>query len=149
MTVPCTLFIRTEKFKLELEGTADFVRASYRAVRDQVLSHLEDTLEPLTQTPAAQTDHQRTPHKVPEPPAESSSNEYVWAYRCGRLYNKVHVIQRTALVDNGLARLINPWRLARIYFETEDTNAFAKLLPVGKTLWSELTALGRRRLRQE
>jgi hypothetical protein len=144
----CRLKIQTDAFRLELSGDAAFVRAGYERLRDEILVRLaalhggvgagvEDPtvrLEPAEETGA----QGRVPEQGPQ---------YLWVYRCTDLFNKVYVLERRNLARTGLGRLVDVARLHRIYLEADDDAALEPLIPHGKTLWSELTSLGHRRLR--
>ncbi len=74
--------------------------------------------------------------------------DFVWVLECDTLYNKVRAVDRASVAATAVGRQVDPGRLHRIFVEAHDAARLRPLLPAGKTLWSELTPLGRQRLRQ-
>lgn len=78
----------------------------------------------------------------------SAEGDFVWVLECDTLYNKVRAVDRASVAATPVGRHVDPRRLHRIFVEAHDGARLRPLLPAGKTLWSELTPLGRQRLRQ-
>jgi hypothetical protein len=141
----CALKIQTPQFGVHLEGDADLVRIGYEGLRQALLERLAPRAEGAAEPPSSRP----RPASGPRGPGRPEVGpEYVWVYRSNDLYHKVHVVQRRQLYVTGLGRYLQPERLARIYVESEDAPMIEGLIPPGKTLWSELTRLGRERLRK-
>ena len=145
MGTRCTLRIRMPTFSLDLEGDAALVRSGYEGMREELLRQLEaggagsDEVDPTVRVvpPEARAGRAR----------EGESPEYIWVFRSNDLYHKVHVIERARLWATGLGPYVLPGCLKRIYVESEHASLLERLVPAGETLWSELTKLGRERLR--
>ena len=143
----CTLKLQTSRMKIHLEGDSDFVRTAYEALRKEILVRLTSPPEPSGLDRADVADTQKI---VTKPAAEPMAGEdCLWVYFCNDLYNKVHVSQREKITESELGAFVNPWRLTKVYVESGTTEPIRALVPVGKTLWSELTTTGRERLRKD
>jgi len=140
LAADCTLTLRTEHFKLELEGDEEFVCEAYSSVRESVLGRLK----PTGVSSAALHSLQGAPGQAPR---NTDDSEFVWVYVCNELYSKVQAVSRERLEGSAFGRILDPWRLGRISFDSEDAPLLKHLVPSGQTLWSELTELGRQRLR--
>lgn len=142
----CRLKLQSEQFKLDLEGDADLIRHAYASLRDEILRRLmltpRSAVGATLVNPALQTVEQSS--LSPSTP----NQDYVWVYRCNDLYCKVGVAERKSFEQSTLGRLVNPWKLRGVYLEGGEGGQLSELVPAGKTLWSELTAVGRERLRK-
>ncbi len=152
------LRIRAGAFSLELEGDEAFINTVYDSVRQDLIAKMTAALQeeaPEASGPAA-------PPPLPASPRPESftagagredavrvrGNGYVWVYVCHELYNKVHVVPRDLLRVSPLANVIDTRQLSRIYVNRSRLGEMEGLIGTGKTLWSELTDEGRRRLRR-
>ncbi|MCA9565426.1 MAG: hypothetical protein KC561_18140 [Myxococcales bacterium] len=157
MTEKNSLHLKTGSFTLDLEGDEAFIRTAYRSVRDEVLARLQQASTPgrrpsqLTDVmPALQenpTAVQRNPNGL-SAEADLESQQYAWVHRCNDLYCKVGVVQRKELSKTPMSSYLNPWGIARIFIDTENHDYLSNLVPPSKTLWSELTGMGRNTLRK-
>jgi hypothetical protein len=130
---------------VDLEGDVEFLWEAYLAIREPLLRRLSSHAA-LGLGPPPVDEQGRT--LAPTQPIGPSHGAYVWVLRCNDLYNKVQVIERAALAKHALARHLDVRRLARVCFEGDVGPPFESLLPPGSTLWSELTSMGRDRLRK-
>jgi len=147
MSTKCTLKIRTPNINLNLEGDAALVRAGYEGIRSELLRQLRAERIDTEQQPYAEPVVKARPKKQKRP--FENQPEYVWVFKTNDLYHKVHVVERVKLHATGLGCYVQPGRLKRIYVESDYADLVGQLIPPGKTLWSELTRLGRERLRNE
>lgn len=146
MSNACTLMIRTSTLRVHLEGDPDFVRAAYAGLRRELLFRLVEESRGLLGRGAGQALPSSAP--VEADTRRQTGPDFVWVYRCTDLYNKVHVVERRVLAGGDLGRFVDISQLKRVFVESGSPGLFEGLVPVGKTLWSELTALGRQRLRK-
>ena len=146
MSSNCRLKLQSDHFSLDLEGDADLIRHAYASLRDELIRRLRPTPRSLVGStllnPALQVSKQATQE------SETDSRDYVWVYRRTDLYNKVGVAERRSLQELALGHVVDPWSLRGVYLEGGDDGRLSDLVPDGKTLWSELTVLGRERLRK-
>ena len=130
------LKIKSDNFSLEFEGDPDFVRDSYALMRQHILSRLRESL----------TEH--TTENTPPKKTDSSQGGFLWVYVCHPLYNKVHVVSRESLLLSPLGRIIDAQLLNKIYVQRSGLSRVEALIGSSKTLWSELTSEGKKRLKQ-
>ncbi|MBN1944569.1 MAG: hypothetical protein JW797_02790 [Bradymonadales bacterium] len=149
MTTLCLLTIRTPEWSISLTGQTEFVSSTYQAMRHQLLRHLATTRNRLAtdRFPAGKMGADATERGPAVPPSEPLSDRLFWVYHSNDLYNKVHVTRPEDLARSPLYRHVALHWLTRIYLEDDPFDRLARLVPSGSTLWSELTALGRARLR--
>lgn len=132
-------------FTIELEGERTFVEDLYRSIcRD---------IEPMM-TAAARGKPIRLP-ELPEPGNEARSghiarrSRYIWVYLCTALFNKVYVVENSAIEHIALGRFIDVDRIRRVYLDrVDDGELFKAFTHDNKTLWAEFTHEGRALLRE-
>lgn len=142
------LRIRAGSFSLELEGDADFINTVYDSVRDDLLAKMASAAKnkPSESEPAGIGELNIDEEKIRD--IKVKGNGYVWVYVCHELYNKVHVVSRDNLGVTPLASVVDTRRLNKVYVNRARLKELEALIGTGKTLWSELTTEGRRRLRR-
>ena len=141
------LRIKAGSFSLELEGDPDFINSVYDSVRDDLLAKLEAaTQKPKEPPPKSKGGFDVDVERLKN--IKVKGNGYVWVYVCHELYNKVHVVPRDTLSVSPLSSVIQTRRLSKVYVNRARLKELESLIGSGKTLWSELTTEGRRRLRR-
>lgn len=141
MAEKCRLQLEADQLQLDMAGDGDFIRTAYRALRADILKRIAPP-PPIRRTVKMAAVQPLDGVGVP---SEENSNDYLWVHTCNALYAKVAVAERKALSGSVAGRSLHPWRLRAIYLE-EDGGPWDGLLPPTKTLWSELTPSGRRKL---
>jgi len=142
------LRIKAGSFSLELEGDADFINNVYDSVRDDLLAKMAaaSRAAPGAEPPSGDSGLNIDVEKLPD--IKVKGNGYVWVYVCHELYNKVHVVSRDTLAVSPLASFVDTRRMNKVYVNRARLKELESLIGSGKTLWSELTTEGRRRLRR-
>ena len=138
------LKIKTDDFTLDLEGDSEFILSAYISVRDEIVRRLNHKIKP----PAPKKPDKFDGKFSGRSPYENPQEDYLWVYSCHDIYNKVYVINRANLESSYLSRLIDIKRVKKIFIERDQSELLSSVLSEGKTLWSELTPVGREKLQK-
>lgn len=155
------LRISSEAFSLELEGDPHFILETYDNVRTDVLRRLielirshDDSGPPTLQEPIEAVSEKAESRPPLEELGQRDSAKvraanavnYVWIYVTHEIYNKVYVVDLESFMHSPFSRYLDGRRLRKLYIDRTSQELLGPLISTGKTLWSELTREGRKRL---
>jgi len=124
----------------ELEGDRKFVEDLYHKIVKDV--------GPIIAATADRRAKASTPRKDDTDEREGPRGGYTWVYLVTELFNKVYVVDNTAVENTVLGRFLDADRVRRIYLNAEKTAQLTGLTSGSRTLWAEFTDAGRAMLRR-
>ena len=147
------LKIQAESLDLELCGDADYVRDAYTAIRSVVIERFKSALikgdQPAGDPSLPRQRRITKPlYKVPEVEKHFASSraiadQHLRLVVCGDLYHKVSVIARQDFRESIFDAALDIDLLKHLYINEDDAPTLQLHLPIGRTLWRELTPAGR------
>ena len=148
------LKIQAQNLDLELTGDTEYVADAYEAIREVIVARFEQTLrrggEP-GQSPRGEGAGgparriTRPLYRIDGVSQQISPGPTrLRLVVCNDLYHKVTVLSREDLEASVFGQVLDTSRLESIFVNEADVPLFEKELPVGKTLWRELTESGRK-----
>lgn len=145
------LKIRAKDLHLDLEGESEYVERAYAAIRTVLMERYRESLEiTLGDEPSDVRSRQTLPlHTVSKSDADADLNQHVNVVICNEVYNKIHLANTDDLEASPFSRVIDFDSVRRIYLNRSQSGHFEKFVPVGKTLWRELTSAGRAAVKGE
>ncbi len=149
------LKIRAKDLHFDLEGEFEYIERAYEAVRPVLMERFRESLEIElggTRVPSESSIQSRETlplHSVPKGDAESEFAKHINVVICNEVYNKIHLAKADDLEESPFSRVLNFDHVRRIYVNRSQATDFEKLIPVGKTLWRELTSAGRAAVKRE
>lgn len=153
------LKIQAQNLDLELTGDAAYVGEAYEAIRDVIVTRFEQTLRQAQRGEgegSAQEGGKGTSgggrRRITRPLYRidgvskqiSPGPTRLRLVVCNDLYHKVAVLRREELEASVFGEVLDSTKLESVFINEAEVPVLERELPVGKTLWRELTATGRR-----
>ena len=156
MTKKNALKIRAKDLKLDLEGEFEYIERAYEAIRPVLMERFRESLEVELafegESPSKDSIRSRETlplHSVPKGDFDPDLNKHVNVVICNEVYNKIHLANSEDLAASPFSRVLEFTNVRRIYLNRSQAEHFEKFIPVGKTLWRELTTAGRAAVKRE
>lgn len=147
------LKIRAKDLHLDLEGEFEYVERAYEAIRPVLMERFRESLEIELGLGVSNEDvasRKTLPlNRVAKNDVDPDVAQHINVVICNEVYNKIHLAQFDDLNASPISRVIDFDRVRRMYINRSQSGDFEKFVPVGKTLWRELTSAGRAAVKGE
>jgi hypothetical protein len=142
------LKIKADSLDLELTGDAEYVREAYEAIRAVVVQRFEQTLRASDQAvPMRPRDKRKTTqplYRIDGVSRHMKGDTHLRLVVCNDLYHKVALLTRKDFSRSVFGSILDPEGLESVFIDEGDVEELAGEIEVGKTLWRELTATGKK-----
>lgn len=149
-----SLKIRAKDLHLDLEGEYEYVERAYDAIRPVLMERFRASLE-IELGGGPTTSEIRSRKTLPlnrvtkGAEADPDLAQHINVVICNEVYNKIHLAHANDLEQSHFSRVLDFEHVRRVYMNRSQSDRFEKFVPVGKTLWRELTSAGKAAVKGE
>lgn len=148
------LRIRAKSLDLDLAGESEYILRAYDAIQPVLMERFRESVDAVLDG-ATPEQHVKTirmhgavdPSKFPEQ-EQDEAVQHLNVVVCNEVYNKIYLMERVVVRSSIFGRVLDVDQIARVFVNQSQSPRFEEHFQLGKVLWRELTAAGRRAVKK-
>lgn len=147
------LRIRAKSLDLDLAGEPEYILRAYDAIQPVLMERFEESVDAVLETPGDAARAKTMRMHAPVDPSTAATQpdegvEHLNVVVCNEVYNKIYLMERSAVQASIFGRAIDTEQVARVFVNRSQSALFEEHFHFGKVLWRELTTAGRRAVKK-